>query len=430
MKSLNSFCRFLVALLATTVPAAACTTAVISGRVTSDGRPLLWKNRDYSSAPHNEVVHLAGGRYRAIGVVTAGSYKSVWMGVNESGFCIENSLSLDLKSKTPSRGPGNGALIRQALESCATVDDFRQLLQKTDASGRVTCGNFGVIDAQGGAALFEVGRTSHRMLDANDPEIAPHGYIVRSNFSMTGQELPIHPTSEELSSISSAGRYLRACSLLESPTGERISAEFLVRHCTRDLADPQGRAIPGTVNGDSGLVPGKISTAETISRATTVSAAVFHGVRPGEDPRLTTMYSILGDPKFSIAVPCWAVMQSIPEVLQNPRGGALGEIALTLRDWSFSGGDEKNVQASLLPGLWKTLWPVEDQILEQTRAQRESQTTAVANPEPLETLSHRAAETAMAAMKKALRQTKQKVLSVQAPRPPVFEEKRAAVLVP
>lgn len=44
--------RMLFALIAVLVflgsagPLSACTSAVISGKVTPDGRPLLWKNRD------------------------------------------------------------------------------------------------------------------------------------------------------------------------------------------------------------------------------------------------------------------------------------------------------------------------------------------------------------------------------------------------
>ena len=77
----------------------ACTTAVISGKVTHDGRPILWKNRD-TSYRHNELVLLDSGQYRALAVVNAGSRKSVWMGTNEAGFCIENSLSKDLSDES------------------------------------------------------------------------------------------------------------------------------------------------------------------------------------------------------------------------------------------------------------------------------------------------------------------------------------------
>ena len=34
------------AMLFTAVPSSACSSVVISGKVTPDGRPLLWKHRD------------------------------------------------------------------------------------------------------------------------------------------------------------------------------------------------------------------------------------------------------------------------------------------------------------------------------------------------------------------------------------------------
>jgi len=61
----------------------ACTTAVISGRATADGRPILWKNRDTSQA-HNEVVLFTDGEYRVLAVVNAGKRTSVLMVVNEA----------------------------------------------------------------------------------------------------------------------------------------------------------------------------------------------------------------------------------------------------------------------------------------------------------------------------------------------------------
>ena len=42
--SLLILCAAAIVLFAT--PVQACTSAVVSGKVTPDGRPLLWKNRD------------------------------------------------------------------------------------------------------------------------------------------------------------------------------------------------------------------------------------------------------------------------------------------------------------------------------------------------------------------------------------------------
>ena len=228
----------------------ACTTAVISGRATDDGRPLLWKNRDTSTTAHNEVVLFEKGKYRALAVVNAGDRKSVWMGVNSAGFCIENSLSKDLvhstQSETSAAEPtklGNGGLMRKALEQCATVDDFRKLLLETDQTGRDTHANFGVIDAQGGAAMFEAGPDHFTMFDANSPSDAPQGYIVRSNFATTPKELPANPAAEQLAEIYSSERYLRACSLIElgrqSTADQKLSVEFVLPMQTGKLIQAQ-----------------------------------------------------------------------------------------------------------------------------------------------------------------------------------------------
>ncbi len=53
------------------------------------------------------------------------------------------------------RGVANGRIIYRALEVCATVEDFRHFLD-TIAKPSMIEANFGVIDAKGGAALFEV----------------------------------------------------------------------------------------------------------------------------------------------------------------------------------------------------------------------------------------------------------------------------------
>ena len=45
-------------------------SAVISGKVTPDGRPLLWKNRD-TDFPQNSVRYFSGGRYPFVAVVNS-----------------------------------------------------------------------------------------------------------------------------------------------------------------------------------------------------------------------------------------------------------------------------------------------------------------------------------------------------------------------
>ncbi len=66
------------------------------------------------------------------------------------------------------KGVGNGGLMKRALETCKTVADFEALLEATNATGRSTTANYGVIDALGGAAMFETGPNTFSKFDAND----------------------------------------------------------------------------------------------------------------------------------------------------------------------------------------------------------------------------------------------------------------------
>lgn len=407
----------------------ACTTAVISGRATADGRPILWKNRDTKTGKHNEVVYLQKGKYKAIAVVNANNYKTVWMGVNEAGFCIENSLSRDLQSKEQSKGPGNGSLMKRALETCATVSDFKELLDQTNASGRSTVANFGVIDAQGGAALFETGPKAYTFYDANDPQTAPYGYIVRSNFSMTANELPANPDFTRIKKIYSADRYCQACSRLKSQEANGITVDYAVQNMTRDLSSINSTPFPGSINGANKKMPAVIGTDSTISRTTTVSAAVFHGVKPGEDPLLTTMWTLLGDPKFSIAVPCWVAAKEIASPLKGKKGGPLGEIAILLREWNLT-SEKTGVITAHLPSIWNDLWPTEKKLLRQTAEAREEWTRDGASPAQMQQLHKQLADAAMKAMQQELREMKQIALSLPSPKPPKFEPVRKTIVVP
>lgn len=338
----------------------ACTTAVISGRATPDGRPLLWKNRD-APHKHNEVIMLTGGRYRAVAVVNANQRKSVWMGTNERGFCIENSLSRDLTEKD-AEGPGNGVFMRRALLSCATVDDFEELLRATDGE-RATNTNYGVIDASGGAAIFETRGSQFVKFDANDPAIAPDGYLVRSNFSATGQQPEFDFSEAAVGELYSGERYLRGCRLIESgrESESGITAQYLLVNCCRDLADVEGNPIPLPVDRSADEPPLEIDTAATISRRTSVSAAVFQGVRRDEHPLCTTMWVIMGEPIFSVAVPCWVAADGVAPELDGDDTSPLCTAVRTLREANYRKRDgAKYLQSRALPAILAETQPVEE----------------------------------------------------------------------
>lgn len=402
-----------------TVSAWGCTTAVVTGKVTADGRPMLWKSRDTKSLPRNEVIVYDGDRHRVLAVVNDDDRDAVWMGVNSAGFCIENSLSRDLAVEGEKRGPGNGGLIKMALETCATVDDFRTLLERTNETGRRTEGNFGAIDAAGGAALFEVGPRTFRMFDANDPEVAPRGYIVRSNFSTTAIGVGPTPDPDDVQETDSGDRYARACRLIDDRRGADLDIGYVLRNLCRDMASSKGSPFSGAVNGPAGKLPGKVNTSATISRTTTVSAAVFQGVKTGEDPRLTTMWVELGDPKFTIAVPCWVAVEKLSEAVAGEKGGPICSIATTLREWNLT-RDRDGVYTGQLRQIWEDVWPVEDEMITVVSDMRRRWTTDPGSSAELTELHQRLAAQALDAMRDELDDMKDAALSLPTPPPPVF----------
>ena len=74
----------------------------------------------------------------------------------------------------------------KALSVCRTVADFENLLNTLPRPMGVEA-NFGVIDAFGGAAYYEVNNHSWVKFDVNDPQVAPLGYLVVTNFTQIGR---------------------------------------------------------------------------------------------------------------------------------------------------------------------------------------------------------------------------------------------------
>ena len=295
MKPLLPACA---ALFLVAAPAArACTTAVISGKATKDGRPLLWKNRDASDL-HNQVVYREDGRYPYLAVVNRGDRAAlqVWSGINAAGFAIMNNASYNLATDGD-KTVMEGAFMKLALQSCATVEDFQELLRLTDAGGREVAANFGVIDAKGGAAYFETDAKGFRRFDAAG---AKGGFLVRSNYSHSGRK--------------GAGtgflREARAQALLEGlQAAGRLEAGPLLAEVARDTANAHIGSFPAQTR--KGFAP----IQDAISRGESSHAFLVQGVRPGEAPERSTAWVILGLPVTGVAVPLWVAARSVPAEL-------------------------------------------------------------------------------------------------------------------
>ena len=178
----------LVALIAAGFCADACTSAIVSGKLTANGRPLMWKNRDTNDL-NNRVERIKGhdGLMEFVALFDARDLQdtAAWMGFNEAGFAIMNTASYNLNGDDRVKNMDReGELMRYALERCKTVNDFEDLLRTLPKPLGVEA-NFGVIDANGNGAYFETGNYKYVKFDLAD---APEGILTRTNYSYSGEK--------------------------------------------------------------------------------------------------------------------------------------------------------------------------------------------------------------------------------------------------
>jgi hypothetical protein len=323
------FLRLLIGLLVAHAAGIACTSAVISGRATADGRPILWKHRD-SDFERNKLRYFQGPRFAFLGVVNSDSLQDeVWMGSNSAGFSIINTAAYNMNVGVQCpREDEEGIFMRQALGACATLGDFEQLLRDTEGKRGVDA-NFGVIDVSGGAAYYEVGCARWVKYDANDPATAPDGYLLRTNYALSGSPERRKGTV----------RFVTITRLVDEEfKARKLSVEFLLHEADRSLKHAiLNRDLASEVPRDSGET-NMVLFRDFIVRSSSTSSLIVQGVRPGEDPALTTLWAVLGFPLTTAAIPAWvAAGPALPEMALSPDGktSPLNEKGLALKRRCF-----------------------------------------------------------------------------------------------
>lgn len=274
----------------------ACTSAIITGKLTPNGRPLMWKHRD-TGEENNRVEYIKGEKYNFLALVNSpDNTLDAWTGTNSVGFSIMNTASYNLKDDDIANKfmDREGEVMYKALAVCKTLADFEKLLDNYKRPIGVEA-NFGVIDAEGGAAYYEVNNDSWTKIDVNDPKIAPQGFLVYTNHSYTGR------LNEGMGYI----RYTNANTILlnKVATGEKITPEWIFKDLSRsfyhsvlgiDLVKDNYLLSKGT---------GWFIDQDFIPRRSSTASVVIEGVKEGESADRTIMWTILGYPPTSIAVP-------------------------------------------------------------------------------------------------------------------------------
>lgn len=347
----------------------ACTSVIISGKSTPNGRPILWKNRD-TDTYQNAIKFFDDGKYNSIGLIDSDDPegKSVWIGYNSAGFAIMNTASYNLiMQDTIEVKDREGMVMREALMQCATVDEFESFLKNYKNPMGVEA-NFGVIDAFGGAAYFEVSNFTYKKLDVNDPAVAPLGYLIHTNFSFSGDP----------NAGSGQIRYKTAEDLFyEAAQQNNLTVRFILQDVSRSLWHSLTKTDLKKCSSDNPAEQKFMHFTDFIPRYFSSSAVAIQGVKPGENADYTTMWTVLGFPLASVVTPLWLCMgnqQPALVTLDNTGSAPLCDKAIRLKQQLFPinksyGENYININALYNiagTGIMQKLKSVEDLIFDET----------------------------------------------------------------
>ena len=386
MKHLAITCLLIsAALLGGAAHSNACTSIIVSGKVTPDGRPYIFKNRDTHDLD-NLAIQIQGPRYRFIGIVATKDtlYKSVWSGHNEVGFAIANTAAYNLNGKPepgkprPQGDDNDGTLMRKALGTCRTLGEFEHLLDSIKAQGPIPSNsNFAVLDAEGGVAYYETGNKGYVKYDANDPLVAPYGFIVRTNHGMSG----------ERSLDQGVERYLAISDYAtRAAFANDLGFENIIRKVTRNLKHGLTQIDLHDFQPQDDSQPVYFPFRDFIPRYLTASAQLIQGVKENESPLLTTAWTIVGSPLTTVAIPLWITTDGkLPNVVTHQKPGqqaplltASFELKRQLFPIERGNGQDYINLARLInrsgTGIIQQIEPIETEIFYRSRAIRQSNT--------------------------------------------------------
>ncbi len=288
-----------------------CSTAIITGAASVDGRPILWKNRDTDHLS-NAVVYVNETPYSYLGLVDAddASGRRVWVGLNSAGFAIMNTVAYNLPKKSGEAEDLEGIIMADALRLCATVGDFERYIKENTGRALGSQANFGIIDASGGAAVLEVHNEGYKRLDAAD---SPEKYLLITNFSRSGEK----------DKGRGYVRFERLQELFKQDNDGKYSIDEVLETFARDLDNPL-LARPETFIMENLPEDARylIYTQQTIDRGSTAAAVAIEGVGEAQKPKDAIMWVVLGEPVTGIAVPLWVETGEVPPELGAARAAS------------------------------------------------------------------------------------------------------------
>ena len=280
--------------------ALACTSAIVAAGRSSEGVPLLWKHRDNAKYTNTRIEYIDDATYAYTAVVpNSDRYaKGVYAGVNEKGFGVISTATKNLPEATPEEYKAStlrrmrGGAMWNGLRECATIDEFEELLKTTKRTRR-SHSNFGVGDATGAVAYFEVWDLGYRRYDVN--ESGNDGFDVRSNFSHAGDPEKVGASKRRYDLIMNEMAAHRGC----------FTPHDFIGYSRSYNSVKYGNVLE--------LERKYYCSNHTVPRASTVGSFVV--VCDGENPRMLVMN---GHSVSSLAVPVYVkAKENIPECVHG-----------------------------------------------------------------------------------------------------------------
>lgn len=377
---------FSIIIAGISVQTKACTTFLVSGKYTPDGRPLLYKHRD-TGEPNNALVKFYDGKYEYIGLINAtkNGKDEVWGGYNETGFAIINSAAYTNNiGDTTKLIDKEGVVMKKALQCCKTIQDFEKLLDTLPKP--LGCdANFGVIDAYGGAAYYETGNFKYVKADANDPLQAPNGFMIRTN----------HSFSENMNEGYGYIRYQTTYkALTKAVNTQQLTPKFLLNNVSRNLT----HSLTGE-NMESKMPISKNNPdfrffIDYIPRTSSASTVLIVGTKKNGSPSQTMMWSLTGFQLTTVAVPVWLRKNiELPKIISIGTNGHafICDKALSLKKKCFPikrGSGRKYINFAVIENQQNTGYLQQIKASEKLIFEKASQLTGSDNVPKSEEIQH------------------------------------------
>ena len=355
--------------------AVATTIGGAMGNGSADARPIVWKNRDGGrpTGSKRHFVSLVKGRtYPYLGIHP--SDRDPRMGVNEMGVSFGNATAKPF-NRSDSYDYANTQAFKQfVLGETANLAEIRRAIHENILGGGTDWPDSialmpGISDASGRAVLWELGDAEYYEYGLESPD-----RLAQSPWQIYARDNDVHARGDHTDDWSKTNeRYvIPRTQLIENAAAGGSSIADMIRIAR--LGEP---------HFDDTNVP---------SRPQTSTAMIAHGVLEGEDPRVVTMWTALGQPDYATFVPIWLAVgdQLSPRVSTNDL------------DTSLSGASQKLVAKREADGYDtysnRLLEPMEVNFLEAVEAARTRWLRSGVRPDEALRIHLEASETAWQTM--------------------------------